>query len=802
MKCLFRCLLISLGLLALPVQAQSQSLFDPTAPANGAGGQEAVDALVEILRDDAAREVLIERLLTESEEVAAPENGDVVTLTEGGSLARQIAEYTRGLAEGTTAFLFELLGSLQGLAGLFAAGQDVNGAEFRAAAIALVLVAAVTLGLFFGLRAVGVRIFRAMSARAERRGWIYALTLILSSSVVDAAIILLAWGGGYAFALVYGVAGEMDVRQSLFLNAFLLIELTKVVLRAIFSPQFPRLRFATMSDETAAYWYFWSSRLVSLLGYGLLLVVPLVNASVSPVVGRSLAVMIALAALFVAVLIVLQNRAPIRRALSARSERDPQDLIGRIEAILGAFWHWLAIAYLVALFAIWMARPGEALQFMLVATVNSAVAVVVGVGVMALISRAIRGGLRLPADLQRNLPLLEARLNAFVPSVLKVVRALVILTVLIAIGQTWQVMDFVGWLASEVGRDLLGRLVSAALVVLITALIWLAVSSFIEYRLNPVVGTVPTARERTLLALFRNAFMIALVIIAAMLTLSELGVNIAPLLAGAGVLGLAIGFGAQKLVQDIITGAFIQFENAMNEGDVVTAGGTTGVVEKLTIRSVGLRDVSGTYHLIPFSSVDMVSNFMKGFAFHVAEIGVAYRENVSEVKALMHKAFDILQAGDLGDQILEPLDIQGVSALGDSAVVVRGRIKVKPGMQWAVGRAYNEIIKEVLDEAGVEIPFPHMTVYMGQDKDGSAPPLNLRRYKTLPPAAEASEPSVEEGGAENASDEAAASVPDEESGKPRRGSASDTAQETGAGKELSEREKIERNQPDSGEADR
>lgn len=812
MTYLVRCLVICLGLIALPVQAQS--LFDPTAPSNGAEGQQAVDTLVDILRDDAAREALIDRLLSESEEVAAPPpaaNGTI--LTEGGSLARQIAEHTSSIAEGATAFVFELMTSLQGLAGVFATGQAVDWAEARAATIALVLVAAVSLGLFVALRAAGVSVFRAMSSRAERKSWIYALAVILASSVVDALIIVLAWGGGYIFALFYGVAGEMDVRQSLFLNAFLLIELTKVVLRAIFSPQFPRLRFFTMTDETAAYWYFWSSRLVSLLGYGLLLIVPLINAAVTPVVGRSLAVLIALIALLIAILIVLQNRAPIRRALSARNARDPQDLIGRLEAFVGAFWHWLAIAYLAALFAIWMARPGEALQFMLVATVRSVVAVAIGVAVMALISRAIRGGLRLPADLRRNLPLLEARLNAFVPSVLKVVRALVILAVVIAIGQAWQVTDFLGWLASEVGRDLMGRLVSAALVILITAVIWLAVSSFIEYRLNPVVGTVPTARERTLLALFRNAFMIALVIIAAMLTLSELGVNIAPLLAGAGVLGLAIGFGAQKLVQDIITGAFIQFENAMNEGDVVTAGGTTGVVEKLTIRSVGLRDVSGTYHLIPFSSVDMVSNFMKGFAFHVAEIGVAYRENVSEVKSLMHKAFDILQAGDLGDQILEPLDIQGVSQLGDSAVVVRGRIKVKPGMQWAVGRAYNEIIKEVLDEAGVEIPFPHMTVYMGQDKDGGAPPLNLRRYKALPPA-DAGTPAAGDGsgGAKNASDEAAASVPAEETGKPRPADvqSDETAEpptdsapdseESESGK--AQREKIERHLPDSGEADR
>lgn len=738
---LFRLILVWL-MLALP--AQAQSLF-PAAPEQDTqadtlnSDQDAAATLVEILRDDTAREALI-RQLEAAADTAAPTAE--APPPEQMSLARQVAEYTRDIAEEATAFGVEVAAASKTVLDAFTNGPGVNWNEIYSAAMALALVGAVTIALFFLLRAVGIWIFGRMARRMAGAGWVMALVQIVASAVIDALIIVLAWQGGYAFALLMGETGSMDFRQSLFLNAFLLVEMSKVVLRAVLSPRFSALRFAPMSDETAAYWYFWSSRLVSLLGYGLLLAVPVINAAVSFAVGQSAALLIVLTAFLIALLIVLQNRAEVAEALRARHLRNPDDSVGKIQAFLAGFWHWLAIAYLAALFVVWLVRPADALSFMLLATLRSAIAVVLGIAAMALISRAIMGGMRLPEDLRRKLPLLEYRLNAFVPTILKVVRVLIALVVLLSIAQTWQVMDAAGWVASEFGRDLLGKLVSAALIVLIAMAIWLAVSSFIEYRLNPVVGSIPTARERTLLALFRNAFTIALIIIASMLTLSEIGVNIAPLLAGAGVLGLAIGFGAQKLVQDIITGAFIQFENAMNEGDVVTAGGTTGVVEKLTIRSVGLRDVSGTYHLIPFSSVDMVSNFMKGFAYHVAEVGVAYRENVSEVKELMQKAFEILQAGDLGDELLEPLDIQGVSALGDSAVVVRGRIKTKPGMQWAVGRAYNEIIKEVLDEAGVEIPFPHMTVYMGQDKDGSAPPLNLRRAPKAVSAAPAA-PAIE-----------------------------------------------------------
>ena len=139
------------------------------------------------------------------------------------------------------------------------------------------------------------------------------------------------------------------------------------------------------------------------------------------------------------------------------------------------------------------------------------------------------------------------------------------------------------------------------------------------------------------------------------------------------LVGLAVGFGAQKLVQDIITGVFIQFENAINTSDVVTVAGITGEVEHLSVRSIGLRDLAGTYHLIPFSAVDRVSNFNRGFAYHVADIGIAYKENVVEAKEAMQVAFDRLKESEVGEHLLGDLEMFGVNALGDSAVVVRAR---------------------------------------------------------------------------------------------------------------------------------
>jgi moderate conductance mechanosensitive channel len=253
--------------------------------------------------------------------------------------------------------------------------------------------------------------------------------------------------------------------------------------------------------------------------------------------------------------------------------------------------------------------------------------------------------------------------------------------------------------------------------------LYVVVASWVEYRLNVNFGKVPTSRENTLLNLFKNAFTVALVVFGAMLALAQIGVNIAPLLAGAGVVGLAIGFGAQKLVQDIITGIFIQFENIMNEGDVVTVGSWSGVVEKLTIRSVTIRDLSGTVHLVPFSSVDQVSNMMRGFSYHVAEIGVAYDSNIDAVKAAMHEAFDRLMQTEHKDEILDDLDMQGITAFGDSAITVRARIKTLPGKQWGVGRRYNEFVKLVFAEQSIEIPYPHVTyVPAGGSGASKSPP--------------------------------------------------------------------------------
>ena len=715
--------------------ASAQLLPETAAPAEkdaASGGidPELAEALVQALEDPQSRAALVDYLrgaATTSGEPAPVAEAQPASAAGDLSLAQRIGAYTQEAAEAASAVGIQIVHSVYGLSGLLQGTTRVGWSEFGQLVLRMVAVAAAAFAIFYVLRLLARRPFAALERRSARTGTVGRLVFRLAGGLIDLAIILIAWAGGYGFALFTGEeVGRMQVQLAYFLNAFLIVETIKVALRFLLAPRYGGLRVLPISDTEANFWYFWSARLAGFLGYGILFLVPFANSSVSFAVGRGLRMVIQITAAIMAVVIILQKKRDVGMAIREYGAGLPGISSRRAFQLIGSVWHIFAILYVVALFLITVARPGRAMEYMLVSTMQSLVAIAAAALVMAIIRRAITGGMRLPEDLKARLPLLERQLNHYVPTILKVVRFVILLVTLLALIDIWELVDVAEWAGSERGSSIIAGFFGAALTVLISLAAWLAITSWIDYRLNPSFGTVPTARERTLLALFRNAALVALVVLGLMLALSQIGVNIGPLIAGAGVAGLAIGFGAQKLVQDIITGVFIQFENAMNEGDVVTVGSTTGIVEKLTVRSVGLRSLDGNYHIVPFSSVDTVTNFMRGFSYHVADIGVAYREDIKEVKRLLGVAFERLKEGERADEIIGDLEMFGVNELGDSSVVVRVRIKTLPGSQWGVGRAYNEVVKEVLDEAGVEIPFPHLTVYMGEGKDGSAPPLRIR----------------------------------------------------------------------------
>ena len=234
-------------------------------------------------------------------------------------------------------------------------------------------------------------------------------------------------------------------------------------------------------------------------------------------------------------------------------------------------------------------------------------------------------------------------------------------------------------------------------------------------------------RIQTLGRVFRYIASVVLGVVTVMLVLNELGVSIAPILATAGVAGVAVGFGAQSLVKDYFTGLFLLLENQIREGDVVKLGGHAGLVEVVTLRYVQLRDYDGNVHFVPSGEISTVVNYSRGHAYAVMDIGVSYREDADAVMEVMRDTGARMRGDPAFEPlILEPLEIAGVERWDDSAVVIRCRFKCAPLQQWTVRREYLRRLKRDFDDRGIEIPFPHMTLYAGRDKDGQAPPWPLR----------------------------------------------------------------------------
>jgi small conductance mechanosensitive channel len=222
-------------------------------------------------------------------------------------------------------------------------------------------------------------------------------------------------------------------------------------------------------------------------------------------------------------------------------------------------------------------------------------------------------------------------------------------------------------------------------------------------------------RARTLSRLVQNALTAIIVVIAVLMMLRELRVDITPILTSAGILGLAVGFGAQTLVKDLIAGFFLTFENQVRVGDVATINGTGGLVEAINLRTIVLRDVTGAVHVFPNGSIERLSNLTKDFSYYVIDVGVAYNEDPDEVAEVLRQIGRELQAdSQFGSNILEPLEVLGVDAFEESQVTLKIRIKTLPQKQWEVGREMRRRIKKTFAAKGIEIPFRHVAVYFGE----------------------------------------------------------------------------------------
>jgi small conductance mechanosensitive channel len=236
------------------------------------------------------------------------------------------------------------------------------------------------------------------------------------------------------------------------------------------------------------------------------------------------------------------------------------------------------------------------------------------------------------------------------------------------------------------------------------------------------VGTGLDALERrkraqTVASLARRALSGLIWACAVLMVLRELDVDITPVLAGAGILGLAVGFGAQTLVRDVITGFFLIVEDQVRVGDVATVNGTGGLVEQINLRTIVLRDLEGVVHVFPNGEIKTLANRTKDFAYYVIDLGVDYEADIDRVIALVQEAGRELQADPtFAPSILEPVEVLGLDSFKDSSVTLKMRIKTIPLKQWEVGRELRRRIKIAMDRAGVRLPFPQLEVHLSRQR--------------------------------------------------------------------------------------
>ncbi|HEY4162907.1 MAG TPA: mechanosensitive ion channel domain-containing protein [Dongiaceae bacterium] len=573
---------------------------------------------------------------------------------------------------------------------------------------------------------------RALYARHHSR-WFLRLLLLPVIFVLEALPV-------FAFGLVSYIALPLfdpseDARLVIaaIVSAQITASLVTAIAAALFAPAAPGLRVFRLGDETAAYLQVWIRRFAMVVAYGYaiteLAAVLGIDDSLHEVITRIWGLLVAA----MGVIFVLQNRVsvaawiagapdhvenlagpdgePVLTPLEPDTPVDPRPSVQRFRAFRrqsAKVWHILAIAYIAASYLVWALQIEGGFEFLLRATVLTAI--------LSLMIRLVDRGLRqafdrsfaLSDDIKRFLPGLEKRTNRYLPVLRQAFLVLLYLVGAFALLQIWG-LDMIGWLSEGSGRPVMTAAFKIVIVLLLSAvaseLVNLTIEHYLRERDQNGRKIYHSARMRTLLPLLRNAFRMTLGTIVLLVVLSEIGIDIGPLLAAAGVVGLAIGFGAQTLVKDIITGVFILLEDTLAIGDVVDLGGHAGVVEGMTIRTIRLRDGAGTVHTVPFSAVTIVQNLTKDFSYATFDIKIDHRESADQVIEIMKDVGEeVGNDPNLKYGILGPTEIIGLDGFMDTGALIKARMKTRAMSQWDVMRAFNLRLKRAFDERGIRFP--------------------------------------------------------------------------------------------------
>ena len=528
------------------------------------------------------------------------------------------------------------------------------------------------------------------------------------------------------FAIVVGLGIQLRNCIALIILLILTAKALSDIAEKLLAPNDPAQRLIPCADALAVYFSLWFKRFIYYAVYGYL---PLAigtqlgfaDAVLSVLRDIYKLVLIGLAAIF-----VLQWKDSIKERLSMKEQdRTAKQFLARIyNLILGKLYILLILYFFVLLTIAILGYTGTALQ-MIFKMIGSLLIIGLGVGIWELVRFSFNKLAFLSDRVKDRFPGLEITVNKHLSFARIGINIFLFSMISILVFGIWG-LNLTGFIVAGIGGVIIKRLVFIAITLGLALLIIDASQYSIQRVLMEKAGDEDkgielSRRVKTFLPLCNNLVKYVTFFIAGMIILGQLGIDITPILAGAGVVGLAVGFGAQSLVKDVISGFFILFEDLISVGDVVVVKGTGGVVEEVNLRTVRLRDLSGNVHVIPNSSIDMITNMTKEYSCYVLDLGVSYREDVDEVIQVVKEIGEELQADPYyGQNILDPLEVLGVDNFGESEVTIKFRIKTKTIKQWEVGRELRRRIKKAFDAKGIEMPFPHRTIYFG-----STPPVSF-----------------------------------------------------------------------------
>jgi small conductance mechanosensitive channel len=718
--------LLTLALLALPVWGAVDTATDATVDVAD------LERLVQQLQDPPQREQFIKTLqallatakLGHSKPAGKDEAGPLLKQSQGlffayGKLTEHLSEAGRNLGRSLASLPVMLL----------QLPERLTDSSTQRMLTSLGVTIGILLALGVMLQALASRLearLRTYAARRETRSmWKRGACAPLVIGLAIMPYVALFVASGIVFS-IFPVGPVPSGLTALVIATLICYRLARTLALVLLNPEEPPARLLPISDSTAHAIWTWALRVIRLSAAYYLITHTLLTIGVSEevyaVVRGAMIIAIALVLSVIVLRLMLWQRKHSAAAVEGRSHGFWPQMLMRLQPV----WPIIALAYIwcTAFFALATFQHGT--TYMVTASVQTVV--VIGACFLLLWvgdflhMRAVAFNDRLG----HHLPGFEIRTRRYLQTSWAVIRCIIILAACLLILQAWGVWT-TWFFTSPIWSDVLTRLVILLVTFVFVGLV-VDFSTFASRKFTEAGGNgIAISRKRkTLIPLLGTTVKYAALAIGGLVALQQLGVNITPILAGMGIVSLAVGFGAQTLVKDIINGLFMLFEDSLGVGDVVTIKGTGGLVEAVNLRTLRLRDLDGRVHVIPNSQVEVISNMTKDFSYYVLDVNVAYREDTDEVIALLREIdegmrHDVAFAADM----LEPIDIMGVDRFADSAVVIRARLKTKPIRQWYVGREFNRRMKKVFDEHGIEIPFPAQTIYWGQPKEGTALPLQL-----------------------------------------------------------------------------